>query len=114
MGDKKQSVQTIKEHAVTGNALDWDGGTIDITLDGDRPVIALDINLSADATITFGSVVGGVLHSILISDKSAALSLTGLAATPFHGFYTEFAGVRILRITASNDQTNATVTVSQV
>jgi len=114
MGDKKQSVQTIKNHAVTGSAIDWDGTTVDITLDGDRPVIALDINLSDNATVTFGSVIDGTLHSVLITDKSAALSITGLAATPFHGFFTELAGIRILRITASASQTNATVTVSQV
>jgi len=110
---KKQGVQTIKNWAETTTAADWDGTTITIQLDGDRPIVGLGINLSADAEVTFDAVIGAVNHEVTKADETP-LSLTMTAANPRYRFFTEFAGIRELLITADASQTNATVTVYQV
>ncbi len=113
MADRKQGVQTIKNWSEVNSAVDFDGSDVTIDLDGDRPVIGLGINLSADAEVTFFNVIGGVDHAILKADGTI-LSLTMTAIVPIYRFFTEFAGVRTLKIAADASQTNATVTGPQV
>ena len=112
MADKKQGVQAIKEWKEAASVEDWDGTTHTVQLDGDKPIVGLGINLSADAVVTLSYVIGAVNHSVFGSD-GAALSMTLTAAVPSYRFLPELAGVRELLITADASQTNATVTIVQ-
>jgi len=113
MPDKKAGGQIDKTWAETNTAVDWDGTSVTIQLDGNKPIIGMAINLSADAEVTFDAVIGGVDHEINKDDETP-LSLTMTAANPIYRLFTEFAGVRALKITANASQTNATITTYQV
>jgi len=113
MPDKNAGSQINKTWRETNSAVDWDGTTATIHLDGDKPIVGVGINLSADAEVTFDAVIGGVNHEINKDDETP-LSLTMTAANPIYRLFTEFAGVRTLLITADSSQTNATITTYQV
>jgi len=71
---KLAGVITTRDSRKT-NDVTWSGTSKIIDLDLNKPTISLCINLSADAEVTFHSIVGSIAFEILKADETP-LSLT--------------------------------------
>jgi len=110
MVDKKAGGQIVKSWREVIVDADWDGTTSTFSIDGDRPIVGLAINLSDAATLTFEVLdEAGTAYTVL-NDAGAELSIDATTNLDTYRFYSEFGPARNITITADVSQTNATVT----